>query len=67
MTSSSELFDPTEEHRFLRRTVAEFARKEVEPQPPEHDQKGQLNGPSFRKLAELGVLAIPIPADHGGA
>jgi len=67
MMSSSELFDPTEEHRFLRRTVAEFARKEVEPQAAEHDQKGQLNVPLFRKLAELGVLGITIPAEDGGA
>ena len=67
MTSSSELFDPTEEHRFLRRTVAEFARKEVEPQAAEHDQKGQLNVPLLRKLAELGVLGITIPAEDGGA
>ncbi len=61
------LFNPTEEHALLRQTVAEFARREVEPQAAAHDEKGVLNVPLFRKLGELGVLGVTIPEEAGGA
>ncbi|MCX4244784.1 acyl-CoA dehydrogenase family protein [Paraliomyxa miuraensis] len=61
------LFNPTEEHALLRQTVAELARREVEPQAAEHDAKGQLNVALFRKLGEMGLLGITIPEDAGGA
>lgn len=64
---SNALFNPTEEHRMLRKTIAEFAKKEVEPQAAKHDALGQLNVPLFRKLGELGVLGITIPGEAGGA
>lgn len=61
------LFDPTEEHRALRELVADFTRREVEPQAAEHDAKGTLNVPLFRQLGDLGLLGITVPADDGGA
>jgi isovaleryl-CoA dehydrogenase len=61
------LFHPTEEHRMLRQTVADFARREVEPRAAEHDQKGVLDVPLFRRLGELGLLGITVPAEDGGA
>lgn len=61
------LFHPTDEHRMLRETVAEFARREVEPQAAEFDEKGVLNVPLFRKLGDLGLLGITVPEDAGGA
>ena len=64
---SSHLFNPTEEHRMLRQTVAEFTRREVEPQAAESDRLGVLNTSLFRKLGELGVLGITIPEADGGA
>ncbi len=64
---SSHLFNPTEEHRMLRQTVAEFTRREVEPQAAESDRLGVLNTALFRKLGELGVLGITIPEADGGA
>jgi isovaleryl-CoA dehydrogenase len=65
--ASDALFHPTEEHRMLRRTLAEFAKKEVDPQAAAHDALGRLNVPLFRKLGELGVLGITLPAEDGGA
>lgn len=62
-----ELFNPTPEHQMLRDVVAEFAAKEVDPQAAEHDAKGELNVPLFRRLGELGLLGITVPVDHGGA
>lgn len=65
--SSDALFHPTDEHRMLRQTVADFVRKEVEPQAAEYDAKGQLNVGLFRKLGELGLLGITVPEEYGGA
>lgn len=52
---------------MLRQTVADFARREVEPQAAEFDVKGVLNVPLFRKLGELGLLGITVSAEDGGA
>ncbi len=65
--SSDHLFNPTDEHRMLRQTVADFAAREVEPQAAAHDEKGVLNVALFRKLGELGLLGITVPEEHGGA
>ena len=65
--SSDSLFNPSEEHRLLRQSVADFTRKEVEPQAAEFDAKGVLNTKLFKKLADLGVLGVTIPEEFGGA
>ncbi len=67
MNASDVLFNPTEEHRFLRQSIADFAKKEVDPQAAKHDREGTLNVALFRKLADLGVLGITVPAEDGGA
>lgn len=61
------LFHPSEEHELLRRTVAEFARREVDPQAAEFDEKGVLNRALFSQLGDLGLLGITVPEEHGGA
>ncbi len=66
-TSSDALFNPTDEHRMLRQTVADFARREVDPQAAAHDERGVLNVELFRKLGELGLLGITVPEEDGGA
>ena len=65
--AASDLFNPTEEHRMLRQMVADFARREVDPQAAEFDAKGVLNLPLFRRLGDLGLLGITIPDADGGA
>ncbi len=67
MTSSNDLFNPSEEHALLRKSIADFTAKHVEPQAAEWDQKGVLNTALFRKLGELDVLGITVPDAHGGA
>jgi isovaleryl-CoA dehydrogenase len=64
---TGDLFDPTEEHRQLRALVADFTRNEVEPQAARQDTLGVLNVELFRKLADVGVMGITIPSEHGGA
>jgi isovaleryl-CoA dehydrogenase len=64
---SDSLFHPTSEHQLLREMVAEFTRKEVEPQAEQFDREQRLNRPLFSRLGELGLLGITIPAEDGGA
>lgn len=61
------LYNPTEEHLMLRKTVSDFARREVAPQAAEFDEKGVLNVALFRKLGDLGLLGITVPDEDGGA
>jgi isovaleryl-CoA dehydrogenase len=67
LPGSASLFDPTDEHRLLRATVADFARREVDPQAAEYDAKGVLNVALFRRLGELGLLGVTVAAEDGGA
>jgi isovaleryl-CoA dehydrogenase len=61
------LFHPTPEHRMLRELVASFVRDEVEEQAERHDRLQELNVPLLRRMGELGLLGITVPAEHGGA
>lgn len=67
MTEEFDLTNPTPEHAMLREMVAGFVRDEVEPQAEAFDRKQELNLPLFRRLGELGLLGITVPADDGGA
>ncbi len=62
-----DVLNPTPEHGMLREMVAGFTRDEVEPQAEAFDRKQELNGPLFRRLGELGLLGITVPAEEGGA
>lgn len=62
-----DLFNPTEEHALLRKTVRDFTREQVEPQALEYDKQERFNLPLFRQLGNLGLLGITVPADYGGS
>ncbi len=67
----------SEEHELLRRTVREFAEKEVAPFIREWDRSGAEHGegpetrphirPVLKRMGELGLLGICIPQKYGGA
>jgi isovaleryl-CoA dehydrogenase len=63
----TDLFNPTEEHAALRRTIRDFTEREVDPQAAAHDRSESFNIELFRKLGELGVLGITVPEKFGGA
>jgi len=67
MAARLDLYNPTEEHALLRRTVREFVAAEVEPQALEHDRAEKFNLPLFRKAGELGLFGVTVPAEDGGA
>jgi len=62
-----DLFAPTPEHRMLAETVREFVRREVEPQATEHDRDEVFNHALYRRAGELGLLAVTLPEEYGGA
>ena len=50
----------------LRASAREFAEREVAPRAAQRDEEEFLEPELIRKLAELGYLGIPIPAQYGG-
>jgi isovaleryl-CoA dehydrogenase len=63
----SDPFNPSEEHRALRRMIREFTEREVDPQAEASDRHESFNLPLFRKLGDLGVLGVTVPDRFGGA
>src|SRR5882672_11271787 len=55
----------TEEQQQLRRLVEEFVLGDVNPYFEKHGHE-EFAWPLFRKLGELGLAAIPFPAEYGG-
>jgi isovaleryl-CoA dehydrogenase len=68
MSSSVDLFNPTDEHRQLRATLRRFADTELEPQAAAADEREELCLPLFRRLGrELGLFGLTVPTADGGA
>jgi butyryl-CoA dehydrogenase len=57
----------SEEQELLRDTVREFAQAELLPQAIAIDRESRFPVETFRKLAELGILGLPIPEEYEGA
>jgi butyryl-CoA dehydrogenase len=60
-------FQPTEEHRMIRRMVREFAEKEIAPRAEEIDETDQFPDDLFRRMGELGIIGLPFPEKYGGS
>ena len=60
-------FSLTPEHEMTRQMVREFAEREAAPTIKEHDRAQEVNHDLLRRMAELGILGICIPARYGGA
>jgi len=63
----TDLFNPSEEHTALRRTIRDFVEREVDPQAAAHDRSESFNMGLFQKLGALGVLGVTVPDRFGGA
>ncbi len=60
-------FDLSDEHDLLRKTVREFAEERIAPVAEELDREHRFPYEIVSELAELGLMGIPIPEEHGGA
>jgi alkylation response protein AidB-like acyl-CoA dehydrogenase len=59
-------FNLSEEHEMLRKTVRDFAKKEVEPTAAERDEEERFDRSLYDKMGELGLTGIPWPEEYGG-
>jgi alkylation response protein AidB-like acyl-CoA dehydrogenase len=60
-------FDLTDDQRSLRASIVEFARRELNEDVLERDRSGTFSREAWRKCADLGILGLPVPEEHGGS
>ncbi len=60
-------FALNEEQEMFRKTIREFAEKEIMPKAQEIDLKGEFPWDIIRKMADLGLMGLPFPEEYGGA
>jgi alkylation response protein AidB-like acyl-CoA dehydrogenase len=57
----------TDEQRLVRDMARDFARKELLPNAGRNDRERRYPREELRKMAELGLMGVNIPAELGGA
>lgn len=62
-------FTLSEEQLAIQKLARQFTEKEIKPVAIkfEKDEEGELAEGIFKKLAEVGILGLPIPKEHGGS
>lgn len=60
-------FSLNQGQEVLRKTVRNFAEKELLPKASEIDDKGEFPREIVRKMADLGLIGIVIPEKYGGS
>ncbi len=60
-------FEFGEEHEMIRKTVREFAEKEIRPVAAYHDQTGEFPAKTIAGMASLGLMGMMIPTEYEGA
>src|SRR5437763_14474546 len=60
-------FELSDEQRLLQDTVRRFVDDRVLPNAIENDIEHRLDMDAIAGMAELGILGIVIPEEHGGA
>jgi acyl-CoA dehydrogenase len=60
-------YDLTEDQELFKRTVHEFAEREIAPVAHDLDENEQFPRATLAKMAELGLLGLLVPEQYGGA
>lgn len=61
------MFNLSEEHVQLQQTFREFAENEVKPLAKELDETDRFPTETVQKMAEMGMMGLPIPEELGGS
>jgi alkylation response protein AidB-like acyl-CoA dehydrogenase len=59
-------FDLDDDHRLIRDTVRDFARREIAPVAEELDREKRFPYEIVRQLGDLDLMGIPFPREYGG-
>ena len=59
-------FDFSEEQALFRRTVREFAKKEIAPKIRDSERKGEFPWELYHKMGQAGLLGLRFPKQYGG-
>ncbi|MFH1159810.1 MAG: acyl-CoA dehydrogenase family protein [bacterium] len=57
----------TEEHEMIRKTVRDFAERDIFPVARELDEKGEFSLELTKKMGELGLFGLITPTKYGGS
>ncbi|MGA9173262.1 MAG: acyl-CoA dehydrogenase, partial [Thermoactinomyces sp.] len=57
----------TEEQAMMRKMVQDFAREEITPVISRMEEKDEFPRDLISKMAEVGLMGIPVPEEYGGA
>jgi short-chain 2-methylacyl-CoA dehydrogenase len=60
-------FGLSPEQAMIRQTIREFAQAEIAPVLSEHLERERFPTALVRRIAELGVMGLPYPEEHGGS
>jgi alkylation response protein AidB-like acyl-CoA dehydrogenase len=60
-------FQPNENQKLIAQTVRDFADKHIRPKMMEWDESQEFPVAVFKKLGELGLMGVLVPAEYGGA
>jgi alkylation response protein AidB-like acyl-CoA dehydrogenase len=60
-------FELSDAQRMLREMVREFSEKEIKPRAAEIDRTDEYPWDLWKRMAELGLLAMTLPPEYGGS
>ncbi|MCG3167374.1 MAG: Acyl-CoA dehydrogenase [Bacteroidia bacterium] len=60
-------FTENENQKMIAQMVRDFAEKEIRPKMMEWDESQEFPVPVFKKLGELGLMGILVPAEYNGS
>jgi len=60
-------FRITEEQELFKKSVIEFAQKEIMPGAAERDEEARFDRDVWDKAAEFGLMGLPYPEEYGGS
>ena len=60
-------FELNDDIKMFQRVVRDFCETELKPYATEVDETGELRWEAVQKMADLGLLSLQVPEEHGGA